>query len=98
MTKSTEENWSAAIRYVGAFLGQLGNYKSFGSTKFIPGVDPDNFYKLFEASDNFKKDSELINELWNSVKDVIYKDKDEFEKIDLYPQGLTGYYSPTLSK
>ena len=78
---STEENWDSAVRYVGAFLGQLGNYKSFGATKFVPGVEEGEFYKLFTVSAGYKEKGELIDELWNGVKNVIYKDKDEFEKI-----------------
>lgn len=74
----TQENWDHAVRYVGAFLGQLGNYKSFGSTKFTPGIGGEEFYTLFTVSDSFKEHSNLINELWDGVKNVVYKDKEEF--------------------
>lgn len=70
-----EENWNKGLRYVAAFFGQLGNYKSFGATKFIPEIGADDFYKLFEVSLNYAQNQTLIDELWNSVKDIIYLDK-----------------------
>ena len=34
----TEDEVSLAMIYVAAFYGNLGNYKSFGDTKFVPGL------------------------------------------------------------
>jgi len=36
-----EAEVDAALIYAAAFYGNLGNYKSFGDTKFVPGIGPD---------------------------------------------------------
>jgi dipeptidyl-peptidase-3 len=34
------DRWGEEISYAAAFYGNLGNYKSFGDTKFVPALPP----------------------------------------------------------
>lgn len=39
-----------------------------------------------------------MNELWNHTNKLIYDLSAQYLKIDLYPKGVTGYYSNKLTK
>ena len=44
------------------------------------------------------KHKDLMNELWNHTNKLIYDLSAQYLKIDLYPKGVTGYYSNKLTK
>jgi hypothetical protein len=44
--KGTKDDWLHFLSYAGAVLAEAGNYKSFGSTKFIPGL-PVELFRAF---------------------------------------------------
>jgi dipeptidyl-peptidase III len=50
------EEVESILLFVAAFFGNLGNYKSFGDTKFIPVVSPEKFRRFCTAS-RFPQDS-----------------------------------------
>ena len=45
----SEEEVSQGMMYVAAFYGNLGNYKSFGDTKFVPEIPAERFKLLLTA-------------------------------------------------
>lgn len=55
------------LEYASQFLGNLGNYKSFGDSKFVPRVSKEHFGAIVKASGL----SELI-ELYKSVEEALY--------------------------
>lgn len=69
--------------YASAFLSNMGNYKSFGDTKFIPNVDPDKFKSLIMASEAAAKDKEVIEKLWNKVGEPMYDLSPRLQKLGL---------------
>lgn len=62
-SKVSDENWKHATSYTAQVLGNLVNYKSFGFSKFIPRIRPDDFKAIVEASPN--KEQALL--LWDKV-------------------------------
>lgn len=51
----SELDWDHLMAYCGAVLGEAGNYKSFGATKFVPGLPRDLFRKFVELHSKDKE-------------------------------------------
>ncbi|TFK54893.1 dipeptidyl-peptidase III [Heliocybe sulcata] len=62
------EDWEDLLQYTSQVLSNLVNYKSFGFTKIIPRISPDNFTKVVLASAN----SANASGLWDQLKEHIY--------------------------
>ena len=83
------------LDYAAQFLGNAGNYKSFGDSKFIPRLGPEKLKALASSSQNAMK-------LYEQIKDRIF----ENESVSLmhlgYPDEghLSNYYphSPGITK
>lgn len=54
-------------QYAVQFLGNMGNYKSFGDTKFIPRLSPEQMDKIVEACGN-----EQAKKLYRQCKDGMF--------------------------
>lgn len=57
------------LMYTSAFLSNMGNYKSFGDTKFIPQTCNDRFRTFLLSS---KLDAGIINKLFDSAQTRMY--------------------------
>ncbi|MEE6522938.1 hypothetical protein FKM82_021596, partial [Ascaphus truei] len=68
----TEEEYKALIVYAAGFFANMGNYKSFGDTKFVPNIPKEKLKKLLWASEAFAQDPKFIESLWGSIGDLIY--------------------------
>ena len=80
------------LEYASQFLANLGNYKSFGDTKYVPRVSASAFGKLAAAV--------YASELFDRVKDAIYKTQPEHANMLGYPDCgyVTGYYSEDVTQ
>lgn len=58
-----------ALMYCASFFGNMGNYKSFGDTKFIPDIPKDRFI-LFLLSSNC--DKLLLEKYFQSCSKRLY--------------------------
>jgi dipeptidyl-peptidase-3 len=91
----SQEEVDEYLNYAAQFLGNLGNYKSFGDSKFVPRLDPRQMKALATVS----KDT---LGLYEKFKDAIYAG-DDIGKLHLgYPSEghVTTYYpdSPSITK
>ncbi|KAF2131631.1 dipeptidyl-peptidase III [Dothidotthia symphoricarpi CBS 119687] len=91
----SQEEIDAYLNYAAQFLGNLGNYKSFGDSKFIPRLEPRQLKALATVS------KEALAQ-FGKFKDAIYAGND-MGKLHLgYPSAghLSTYYpdSPDISK
>lgn len=91
----SDEELKAFLDYSAQFLGNTGNYKSFGDSKFVPRLESRQFKALATLNPETLK-------LYEKFKDSIFADK-TIEKMHLgYPDGghLSTYYpdSPDISK
>lgn len=55
------------LEYVSQFLGNLGNYKSFGDKKFIPSMTIDQFDKVIQLVGN-----DTVSDLYKKVRDALF--------------------------
>ncbi|KAL1306715.1 hypothetical protein AAFC00_005382 [Neodothiora populina] len=82
------------LSYASQFLGNAGNYKSFGDSKFIPRIDATKFTKLAK----FSPEAAKIHE---QFKDALYEtSKAGLMHLGYPPTHLTNYYpdSPDITK
>lgn len=91
----SQEDIDAYLNYAAQFLGNLGNYKSFGDSKFIPRLEA----RQLKALATLSKDT---LGLYERFKDAIYAG-DDVSKLHLgYPSAghVSTYYpdSPTITK
>jgi dipeptidyl-peptidase-3 len=87
----SHEELEAYLNYAAQFLGNLGNYKSFGDSKFVPRLEPRQLKALATVS----KDALT---LYDQFKDSIYAG-DDVSKLHLgYPSaGHVSTYYPDSS-
>jgi dipeptidyl-peptidase III len=83
------------LDYAAQFLGNSGNYKSFGDSKFIPRLPKSQLEAIAKVTPQSK-------ELWGKFKDDIYESKDAGYMHLGYPDAghLSTYYpdSPDITK
>ncbi|KAF2735504.1 dipeptidyl-peptidase III [Polyplosphaeria fusca] len=91
----SSDDMQAYLDYAAQFLGNLGNYKSFGDSKFVPRIEPTQLKALASVS-------KATLELFEGFKDHIYTG-DDVAKLHLgYPSSghVSTYYpdSPGITK
>ncbi|KAI9850202.1 MAG: hypothetical protein M1824_003585 [Vezdaea acicularis] len=89
------EQFGAFLNYAAQFLGNCGNYKAFGDSKFEPNVAPDTIKKLSETSSRSK---ELYAKIGHAFFASSKKSENHLGYID---QGhVSTYYpdSPSITK
>lgn len=62
----TDEELKHFLSYSAQFLGNTGNFKSFGDSKFIPRISPDKIAAL-------AKTTSKAEHLWGQIKDGLYQ-------------------------
>lgn len=97
-TSVSKEDVTLWLEYAAQFLGNSGNYKSFGDSKFIPRLSPESLEKLASISSETKG---LLAQV-NKIGGGIFATEDASLMHLGYPeQGhMTSYYpdSPDITK
>ena len=88
----------AFLVYVAAFFGNVGNYRSFGDTKIIPGCSEEEFLKILRSSDAFKTDSEGLEKLYAATDGRMFSLSPREAQLGMAPTGTTTYYSSNVTK
>jgi dipeptidyl-peptidase-3 len=65
----SDDEIEKAMCYCAAFYGNVGNYKSFGDTKFVPALPPARFETLLLAG---AADADKVRELWSECRVRMY--------------------------
>jgi len=89
-----KEDFTNLLQYAATFYGNLGNYQSFGDTKFVPRIPADKFRSVLEGS--AAKD-ELLK-LFDGYKDRIYSLDSNVLSLALPPKGVSTYYSDNITE
>jgi dipeptidyl-peptidase-3 len=83
------------LNYAAQFLGNTGNFKSFGDSKFIPRIEADKFAALAKVSTEAEK-------LYKTFKDDLYESKTTAPMHLGYPEKghVSTYYpdSPNITQ
>eukprot|EP00592_Proboscia_alata_P014963 CAMPEP_0194395418 /NCGR_PEP_ID=MMETSP0174-20130528/124414_1 /TAXON_ID=216777 /ORGANISM="Proboscia alata, Strain PI-D3" /LENGTH=868 /DNA_ID=CAMNT_0039191355 /DNA_START=112 /DNA_END=2719 /DNA_ORIENTATION=+ len=93
----TEEEVKEAMMYCAAFYGNLGNYKSFGDTKFVPVLSP-AWFRLFLVSglpstNTQTSKLQTFDELWDGCVDRMYSLPPRHRQLGLGSKGISTYFS-----
>lgn len=82
------------LEYSSQVLANLGNYKSFGDSKFIPRLSIEDFQSIIKTINN-----DEITQLFESVKTSIYSIDDKTSMLGSPEDGhVSGYYLNVVSK
>ena len=90
----TKEDFQAFLVYCSGVFTNMGNYKGFGDTKFVPDITPETFWKIVQSSKAYKDSPEKLTSIWSSVKDEIFLLNDRTKQLGLGAKGITKYFTP----
>eukprot|EP00877_Chromochloris_zofingiensis_P004480 jgi/Chrzof1/14032/Cz08g21230.t1 len=95
----TDDEWGAFMAYVASFFGNMGNYLSFGDSKFIPGLPAESLAKIMMSCPADAHTKSSLLHLWNQVLDAMYAlEPPQVRELGFPPVGCSSYYSPGLTK
>jgi len=87
----SDEEVEQAMMYVASFYGNVGNYKSFGDTKFVPALPAERFQMLLLAS---SADAGKVQELWTGCVARMYSLPPRQRQMGLGANnGISTYFS-----
>uniref|UniRef100_A0A8D3CPH0 Dipeptidyl peptidase 3 n=1 Tax=Scophthalmus maximus TaxID=52904 RepID=A0A8D3CPH0_SCOMX len=89
----SSEEYQAFLVYTAGLYANMGNYKSFGDTKFIPNLPKDKLEALVKASQAFEEQPAEMEALWNSCSCLLYSLEDKQKQLGLGDKGITTYFS-----
>ena len=91
----SDEDFLSFLTYAAAFYSNMGNYKSFGDSKFIPGVSQEVFLRVLQAS---AADTAFLAALFDECKERMYSTEERFEVLGFAPDAVTTYYSANCTE
>ncbi|XP_072032352.1 dipeptidyl peptidase 3-like [Amphiura filiformis] len=89
----TENDFQSLLTYAAAFFANLGNYKSFGDTKFVPDLPKDKLGGIIRASAAYAADQAGVDKLWKDCGDAIYSLSKKEQQLGLGDKGISTYFS-----
>jgi len=90
----TTNEISHVIMYAAAFYGNMGNYKSFGDTKFVPAVPQDRFHKFLQSATSTSNRAEEVERLWQECHQRMYSLTPRQRQMGLgQTKGISTYFS-----
>ena len=89
-----DQQVDAFFVYCSGFLGNMGNYKGFGDSKFVPNLTVEALDTLVKASEAYKADQGVVGGLWEEVKGPMYSLNDQEKQLGLGKKGITKYFTP----
>ncbi|KAJ3589221.1 hypothetical protein NHX12_010068 [Muraenolepis orangiensis] len=89
----TSEEYQAFLVYAAGLYANMGNYKSFGDTKFIPNLPKDRLKALVFASQAFQEQPSEMEALWDSCSSALFSLEDRQKQLGLGKKGITTYFS-----
>ncbi|XDV38891.1 hypothetical protein PO909_008215, partial [Leuciscus waleckii] len=87
------EEYQAFLVYAAGIYANMGNYKSFGDTKFIPNLPKEKFKALVWESLVFEESPSDIEALWGCCSEPLYSLEDKVKQLGLGDKGITTYFS-----
>ncbi|XP_069036565.1 dipeptidyl peptidase 3 [Lepisosteus oculatus] len=89
----TPEEFQAFLVYAAGVYSNMGNYKSFGDTKFIPNLPQEKLKALVWQSQAFRDNPDQMEELWSTCGDLMYSLEERQKQLGLGEEGITTYFS-----
>lgn len=88
----TEAEFNAYLIYCAGFYANMGNYKGFGDSKFVPALPVEKLESFILATEAAKNPA--IVSLLQQVKVALYSLSDREKQLGLGEKGVTKYFSP----
>ncbi|XP_077361575.1 dipeptidyl peptidase 3 [Festucalex cinctus] len=89
----SSEEYQAFLVYAAGLYANMGNYKSFGDSKFVPNLPKDKLDVLVRASRAFEEEPAEMGALWDTCSCLIYSLNDKQKQLGLGDKGITTYFS-----
>uniref|UniRef100_A0AAQ5Y9X4 Dipeptidyl peptidase 3 n=1 Tax=Amphiprion ocellaris TaxID=80972 RepID=A0AAQ5Y9X4_AMPOC len=86
----SSEEYQAFLVYAAGLYANMGNYKSFGDTKFIPNLPKVKQPVMLSA---FQEQPSEMEALWDSCSGLLYSLEDRQKQLGLGDKGITTYFS-----
>ncbi|XP_054853359.1 dipeptidyl peptidase 3 [Eublepharis macularius] len=93
----SDEEYQAFLVYAAGIYANMGNYKSFGDTKFVPNLPKDKLKKLVWESQAFKEHPKEMEALWGRCGELMFSLKPTQKHLGLSGQGISTYFSANCS-
>ncbi len=87
-----DKNLQAVINYAALCFSNAGNYLSFGDSKFIPRITPQEFRQVIQS---YFPD---YVSMYDTLEKQIYAIDPSERYLGYYPEGSTKYFSPNMTK
>lgn len=85
--------FQAFLVYSAGILDNMGNYKSFGDTKFIPNLPSEKFHTIIKSSKAYREENSKIRGLWKKLERIMYALDDNLTSLGYSKNGVTTYFS-----
>nr|XP_033810385.1 dipeptidyl peptidase 3 [Geotrypetes seraphini]XP_033810386.1 dipeptidyl peptidase 3 [Geotrypetes seraphini] len=89
----TEDEYQALLIYTAGIFSNMGNYKSFGDTKFIPNLPKEKLKTLVWHSEAFQQHPEEMESLWNNYGELMYSLLPRQKNLGVGEKGISTYFS-----
>ncbi|XP_027032578.2 dipeptidyl peptidase 3 [Tachysurus fulvidraco] len=89
----SSDEYQAFLVYAAGLYANMGNYKSFGDTKFIPNLPKEKFKALVWESQAYNENPAEMEALWNSCSHLLYSLEDKQKQLGLGDEGISTYFS-----
>lgn len=89
----TSEEYQAFLVYAAGLYANMGNYKSFGDTKFIPNLPKEKLKDLVWRSQAFQDSPKDMEALWTLCSPRLYSLEELHKQLGLGDKGITSYFS-----
>ncbi|KAL8603617.1 hypothetical protein ACOMHN_005559 [Nucella lapillus] len=94
----SDEEFQAFLVYAAAFYCNMGNYKSFGDSKFIPNLPMAKMQAIVLNSAASVADPGGLAALWGEVKEKMFSLTEREKELGLGKKGTTTYFSPNCDQ
>lgn len=80
------------FNYFALVYDNLGNYRSFGDSKFIPRIEADKFNTIITSTEIYRTDIQF-QEIFNKIQSSIYSLTSRNKQLGFGDDGISTYYS-----
>uniref|UniRef100_A0A452U3M6 Dipeptidyl peptidase 3 n=1 Tax=Ursus maritimus TaxID=29073 RepID=A0A452U3M6_URSMA len=89
----TEEEYQAFLVYAAGVYSNMGNYKSFGDTKFVPNLPKEKLERVILGSKAAQQHPEEVRSLWQTCGELMFSLEPRLRHLGLGKEGITTYFS-----
>uniref|UniRef100_A0A2K6LE27 Dipeptidyl peptidase 3 n=1 Tax=Rhinopithecus bieti TaxID=61621 RepID=A0A2K6LE27_RHIBE len=89
----TEEEYQAFLVYAAGVYSNMGNYKSFGDTKFVPNLPKEKLEQVILGSEAAQQHPEEVRGLWQTCGELMFSLEPRLRHLGLGKEGITTYFS-----